>query len=124
VNIQLKSLPKIPSGVSGLDEITGLPSPLKRIIGDLPNKDRVVIGLEIDPLGTFDPLGMWERAIDAGLQDSQGSEQPQLRLFVSGAASRSLPGRRGQGQIAIWSRLALLAVFAGGPGLRAARVQT
>jgi circadian clock protein KaiB len=29
-----------------------LPPPLKRIIGDLSNKDRVLIGLEIDPLGT------------------------------------------------------------------------
>lgn len=29
-----------------------LPPPLKRIIGDLSNKDRVIVGLEIDPLGS------------------------------------------------------------------------
>jgi circadian clock protein KaiB len=29
-----------------------LPPPLKRIIGDLSNKERVIIGLEIDPIGS------------------------------------------------------------------------
>jgi circadian clock protein KaiB len=28
-----------------------LPPPLKRIIGDLSNKERVIVGLELDPLG-------------------------------------------------------------------------
>ncbi|MEO5375008.1 MAG: circadian clock protein KaiB [Alphaproteobacteria bacterium] len=28
-----------------------LPPPLKRIIGDLSNRDRVIIGLELDPIG-------------------------------------------------------------------------
>lgn len=29
-----------------------LPPPLKRIIGDLSNKDRVIVGLELDPIGS------------------------------------------------------------------------
>ena len=29
-----------------------LPPPLKRMIGDLSNKDRVIVGLELDLLGT------------------------------------------------------------------------
>ncbi len=29
-----------------------LPEPLKRIIGDLSNTDRVLVGLEIDPIGS------------------------------------------------------------------------
>ncbi len=28
-----------------------LPPPLKRMIGDLSNKERVIVGLELDPLG-------------------------------------------------------------------------
>ncbi len=61
-----------------------LPPPLKRMIGDLSNKERVIVGLELDPLGSQ------ERIMASGLNDSESPEMLRLRLFVSGATPRSM----------------------------------
>ena len=42
-------LPKTPTGISGLDDVRRLPPPVKRIIGDLSNAERVLVGLDVQP---------------------------------------------------------------------------
>ena len=38
-----------------------LPEPVKKIIGDLSNTERVLIGLDIKPLGSHEPIGVGDK---------------------------------------------------------------